>query len=63
LQVALAKDEIGVRMLVAGVASYPAHGLSADEVLDRARHALARAAAMDPGRGLGSVEVASLDLA
>lgn len=59
LQVATAKDEIGARQLVAGVAAYPNHGLRADEVLDRARHALARAAAADPGRGLGNVEIAS----
>jgi diguanylate cyclase (GGDEF)-like protein len=59
LQVAIAKDEIGARQLVAGVAAYPNHGLHADEVLERARHALARAAASDPGRGLGSVEVAT----
>ena len=62
LQVATAKDEIGAKQVVAGVAAYPTHGLIAEEVLDRARHALARAAAMDPGRGLGSVEVASVDL-
>lgn len=61
LQVALAKDAIGAKHLVAGVAAYPAHGLAADEVLDRARHALARAAASDPGRGLGCVEVATVE--
>ena len=58
LQVATAKDDIGARHLVAGVAAYPTHGLDADDVLDRARSALARAAAADPGRGLGPVEVA-----
>ncbi|HEX7167381.1 MAG TPA: diguanylate cyclase [Acidimicrobiales bacterium] len=62
LQVAISKDEIGAKHLVAGVAAYPAHGLQSDEVLDRARHALSRAAASDPGRGLGSVEVATVDL-
>jgi diguanylate cyclase (GGDEF)-like protein len=63
LQVATAKDEVGAKQVVAGVASYPTHGLLSDEILDRARHALARAAAADPGRGLGSVEVATVDLA
>lgn len=63
LQVATAKDEIGAKQVVAGVASYPSHGLVADAVLDRARHALARAAAADPGHGLGSVEVATPDYA
>ena len=62
VQAATANDEVGAKRVVAGVASYPTHGLTSDDVLDRARHALARAAAMDPGRGLGSVEVASIDL-
>ncbi|HVM07785.1 MAG TPA: diguanylate cyclase [Acidimicrobiales bacterium] len=62
VQVATAKDDIGAKSVVAGVASYPTHGLTSDEVLDRARHALARAAASDPGRGLGSVEVATIDI-
>ena len=63
IQVATAKDDIGAKQVVAGVASYPTHGLTSDEILDRARHALARAAASDPGRGLGSVEVArTIDL-
>lgn len=62
LQAAAAKHDIGAKTVVAGVASYPTHGLVSDEILDRARHALARAAAMDPGRGLGSVEVATGDI-
>ena len=62
LQAATAKDEIGAKYVVAGVAAYPSHGLTADEVLDRARHALARAAASDPGRGIGCVEVAAVEL-
>jgi len=62
LQVATAKDDIGARHLVAGVAAYPTHGLEADEVLDRARTALARAVSTDPGRGLGAVEVARAEV-
>jgi hypothetical protein len=48
--------------LAAGVASYPTHGLAAGEVLARARSALNRAVAADSGHGLGSVEVAAVDL-
>lgn len=62
LQVALAKDAYGAEGLAAGVASYPTHGLQATEVLARARGALNRAVAADSGHGLGSVEVASMDL-
>ena len=63
LQIALARDPARVRTLAAGVASYPTHGLRADEVLARARDALRRACSTDPGRGLGQVEVAQADLA
>lgn len=63
LQIALARDPARVKTLAAGVASYPTHGLRADEVLTRARAALARACDTDPGRGLGQVEVAPADLA
>jgi diguanylate cyclase (GGDEF)-like protein len=63
LQVALAKDTFGAQGLAAGVASYPTHGLQAGEVLARARGALNRAVGADAGHGLGSVEVAGLDLA
>lgn len=62
LQVALSRDEIGARGLAAGVASYPTHGLEAGEVLARARAALNRAVSSDVGNGLGSVEVAGVDL-
>lgn len=62
LQVALAKDEIGAEGLAAGVASYPTHGLQATEVLARGRGALNRAVSADSGHGLGSVEVATVDL-
>lgn len=61
LQVAVAKQSVAVRTVAAGVASYPTHGLRGDEVLNRARHALARAAAADPGMGVGVVEVATGD--
>jgi diguanylate cyclase (GGDEF)-like protein len=63
LQIALARDPARVKTLAAGVASYPTHGLRADEVLVRAREALQRACLADPGRGLGQVEVAQADLA
>lgn len=63
LQIALARDPARIKTLAAGVASYPTHGLRADEVLTRARTALARACDTDPGRGLGQVEVAPADLA
>jgi diguanylate cyclase (GGDEF)-like protein len=63
LQIALARDPAPVRSLAAGVASYPTHGLRADEVMARAKAALQRACETDPGRGLGQVEVARADLA
>lgn len=62
LQVALAQAGSPIRRLAAGVASYPTHGLVADEVLARAQAALSRACAADAGRGLGQVEVARADL-
>lgn len=62
LQIALAKGNAPVRRLAAGVASYPTHGLRADEVLARASSALNRACAAEVGHGLGQVEVASVDL-
>lgn len=62
VQAAVSRDGSGVvRRLAAGVASYPTHGLSAGEVLHRARAALARACATEPGHGLGQVEVAQGD--
>lgn len=61
VQAALARDEIGVAQLVAGVATYPTHGLDATIVHQRAKSALARAAAADAGHGLGAVEVAVAD--
>jgi GGDEF domain-containing protein len=63
LQVALGRDDVGAEGLAAGVASYPTHGLGATEVLARARGALMRAVSSDAGHGLGSVEVATVDLA
>jgi diguanylate cyclase (GGDEF)-like protein len=63
LQIALAQDVTRVRRVAAGVASYPTHGLGADEVLARAQAALTRACAAEAGRGLGQVEVAQADLA
>jgi len=63
LQISLAQDVSKVRRLAAGVASYPTHGLTADDVLARAQAALTRACAAEAGRGLGQVEVAQADLA
>lgn len=63
LQIVLAQDVSRVRRVAAGVASYPTHGLAADEVLARAQAALTRACAAEAGRGLGQVEVAQADLA
>ena len=62
IQIALAKENAPVRRLAAGVASYPTHGLRAEEVLGRADSALTRACAAEAGHGLGQVEVASVDL-
>jgi diguanylate cyclase (GGDEF)-like protein len=62
LQIAVAEDVSHVRRLAAGVASYPTHGLHADEVMARAQAALTRACAAEAGRGLGQVEVAQADL-
>lgn len=61
LQIALAKEAVPVKSLAAGVAAYPTHGLKADEVLSRARAALARACATEARHGLGQVEVAQAD--
>ena len=63
IQVGLASEASQVRRLAAGVASYPTHGLEADEILARAQAALTRACAGEAGRGLGRVEVAQGDLA
>lgn len=62
LQVALAKEPAGAVGLAAGVAGYPTHGLQPTEVLARARAALMRAVAAGSGHGLGSVEVATVEL-
>ena len=61
LQAAVATDAIGARRLAGGVAAYPTHGLTAADVLGRARSALARAAAAAPLHGVGVVEVATID--
>jgi diguanylate cyclase (GGDEF)-like protein len=62
LQVAATRQDPALGRMTAGVASYPAHGLEADEVLRRARAALARACSTEPDDGLGRVEVAKADL-
>ena len=69
LQIALARgggaragEPRTIRRVAAGVAAYPSHGLGADEILARARGALARACRAEPGAGLGQVEVARADL-
>lgn len=62
LQIALSHDATAIRRLVAGVASYPTHGLFAKDVLVRAQSALSRASSTPAGHGLGQVEVAHVDL-
>jgi len=63
VQIAMAQEGGGAHRLSAGVASYPIHGMDADQVVARAQEALARACAAGPGRGLGQVEVAQPDFA
>ena len=63
LQIALSPDLSRIRRLAAGVASYPTHGLRADEVTAGAQAALTRACTLEPGAGLGRVEVAQPDFA
>jgi diguanylate cyclase (GGDEF)-like protein len=63
LQIALSPDLSKIRRLAAGVASYPTHGLRADEITAGAQGALTRACTMEPGAGLGRVEVAQPDFA
>ena len=63
VQIALSPDLSKIRRLAAGVASYPTHGLRADEITAGAQGALTRACTMEPGAGLGRVEVAQPDFA
>jgi diguanylate cyclase (GGDEF)-like protein len=63
LQIAMAPDVIKIRRLAAGVASYPTHGLRADDITAGAQGALTRACTLEPGNGLGRVEVAQPDFA
>ena len=60
VQAASTAEGLSAFSVVAGVASYPAHGLEAVDVLFRARAALARARA-EAGRGPGGVTVATAD--
>lgn len=62
LQAAVVASGLRPRRLSAGVACYPAHGLTAGEVLDQAQEALARACAASASNGPGRVEVAHVDL-
>ncbi|MEO7837431.1 MAG: diguanylate cyclase [Acidimicrobiales bacterium] len=63
VQIAMAQEGGGARALAAGVASYPIHGLNADQVMARAQAALTRAGAAGTRQGLGQVEVAQPDFA
>lgn len=63
LQLALSPDVATIRRLAAGVATYPSHGLRAEEVTAAAHAALARACTLGGGRGLGRVEVAQPNFA
>jgi GGDEF domain-containing protein len=58
VQAEASKQHPAITKLVAGISSYPSHGLDAPKVLEAARYALARATQNDAGRGLGIVEVA-----
>jgi diguanylate cyclase (GGDEF)-like protein len=60
LQIAMACANTPLTRMVASVATYPNHGLQADEVLLRGRAALIRARNSD-SEGLGPVEVAKSD--
>lgn len=60
VQAASAAEGLAVFAVVAGVASYPAHGLEASDIVFRARAALARARAA-AGATSGGVAVATAD--
>lgn len=61
LQAEASRQHPAIIRLVAGVASYPSHGLDAEKVHKAAKAALSRASGADAGKGLGSVEVAHAD--
>ena len=61
IQLELVRSGLPLRGVAAAVATYPTHGLSVDDVLRRARKALAKAAATRSETGLGRVEIASAD--
>jgi GGDEF domain-containing protein len=61
IQIALAKRGRRGPRAVAGLATYPTHGLQAEDLLTRAHSALARARQSEDGHGLGPVEVAPAD--
>jgi GGDEF domain-containing protein len=61
LQIAMACHGGTPTRLVAAVAAYPNHGLAAQEILQRAQEALARAQATAGDDGMGPVEVATSD--
>jgi diguanylate cyclase (GGDEF)-like protein len=60
LQIALSTEDRPPSQMVAGVASYPNHGLAAQDVLSRAQDALGRARTT-VASGMGQVEVATED--
>lgn len=55
---ACANQDFGIRRLAAGVACYPNHGLTSQDVLSQAWIALGRACAHNDGSGESTVEVA-----
>jgi diguanylate cyclase (GGDEF)-like protein len=61
IQAAIAREAVPGAALVAGVASYPTHGLQPQEILSQARLALARAKTRGAAPGTGQVEVATHD--
>jgi diguanylate cyclase (GGDEF)-like protein len=61
LQAAISRESVPGAVVVAGVASYPTHGLHPLEVLSQARHALSRAKTRGLAGGPGPVEVATVE--
>ena len=61
IQLALVQASLPVTRVAAAVATYPSHGLTVEDVMRRARHALERATAAHDASGLGRVEIASSD--
>jgi diguanylate cyclase (GGDEF)-like protein len=59
IQLAMVNAALPVSRLAAAVATYPTHGLGVEDVMRRAREALARATARRDTSGMGPVEIAT----